>query len=356
MPKTRTRLTRPKKPKKSTSKSKECADPSGPTEREWESMKVFRTFVVKDDEKKQYQFMTGKTAFILPTDVEPGTEADDCDFWIGKIKDIRARGDDPSEVWVRVQWYWSPEEVAEKVRSFDATKCSKYERLLSNSYDFVHSSCFDGLIDVMKYDEQDLEQRPIRPESFFYRYTYDCHKGIIKPSAEGKCICNKPYDPVEDEFMHMCVRKGCRKWYHRDCLLKRNWVATPLAGSSHMRAQLFEKTLPDDSPEIPTIKLSRGHPGKDGLQNSDLSYSDIPKELLTLARSPIARGAGMESVVGNAASVIEARRIVCAATRADNPELVPEYWKERVSISGLSASRRIIEDVNLLCPECGGPV
>jgi len=98
------------------------------------------------------------------------------EFWVGKIRHIRIRGSasDP-EVWVRVQWYWSPSEVATLIKSFDGSACGRRERLFSDHYDFVSSLCFSDITAVKKYREDDLEPEDISEIEFYMRYTLE-HK------------------------------------------------------------------------------------------------------------------------------------------------------------------------------------
>lgn len=78
-------------------------------------------------------------------------------------------------------------------------RLGEMELLYSNAEDLVHSTCFQGdsifssnmifrsflhlskqgLADIVKYDEYDVNQRPIDGDTFYWRYEYDSVKQRI---------------------------------------------------------------------------------------------------------------------------------------------------------------------------------
>ena len=78
--------------------------------------------------------MHNHNALILPHGISPEKTKDieDSEYWIGKIREIRAFSEDDvrysyrlicrtctdaTQVWIKVQWYYKPEDVASIVKS-----------------------------------------------------------------------------------------------------------------------------------------------------------------------------------------------------------------------------------------------
>jgi len=92
-------------------------DEGVPTEDEWKDMTSYQTFVVADDEEKDHIFRKGDVALLLPSFANPGQDEDmdENELWVAKIRDIRSRNNE--DVWVRVQWYYSADDVAAVIKS-----------------------------------------------------------------------------------------------------------------------------------------------------------------------------------------------------------------------------------------------
>jgi hypothetical protein len=125
--------------------------------------------------KRKKKLIATPSALILPVHVQPGEEIHEEEHWIGQIKEIRGRpalsgnADDPADIWALVEWFWSGEDVAEvlktlcvhnpsSVRPADsqlagASKpdhCAAFERLKSDTWDYVSSQCFNGAFFISK--------------------------------------------------------------------------------------------------------------------------------------------------------------------------------------------------------------
>jgi len=119
--------------------------PGAPTAHQWASMIPFGSFVVQDKTGQNTKFSQGDIVIIRPTGFS-GEDAQHLPLhkhWVAKIKEIRADGKN-IDVWTRVQWYWDGNDVHRLIKSFDKSRCAMYERILSDMYDLVHSSCFSG--------------------------------------------------------------------------------------------------------------------------------------------------------------------------------------------------------------------
>ena len=55
------------------------------------------------------------SAIILPNGRKVGEPIEMHEYWVGKIRDVRAR--ENADVWTYVQWYWSPQEIRTRVKS-----------------------------------------------------------------------------------------------------------------------------------------------------------------------------------------------------------------------------------------------
>ncbi|KAG6909731.1 hypothetical protein DXG01_015719 [Tephrocybe rancida] len=241
-------------------------DPSAPTDSEWKTMIIYESLLkaisVRDEDDEEHTFKKGDKV---------GQPLAQHDYWVGRIREVRAASD--GEVWTLVQWYWSPSEVSAQIKSFDEEPCSPYERLFSDNFDYVSSSAFDSVITMHKLNDGNLTQPYIPWDTFYTRYTFEHLTRVIsvrRSSAEpqtdedermtppqpnpGKytCFCNIPYapnsltppppssplnttarisvkgkgkakakDPVPraHTLMHYCPRPTCRRFFHASCLL-----------------------------------------------------------------------------------------------------------------------------------------
>ncbi|KAI5116718.1 hypothetical protein M0805_000827 [Coniferiporia weirii] len=375
-----------------------AGDPNSPSLNDWKDMKAYKSFVVKDVDEVLHTFPVGKYALILPAGCSPENSLDLHEHWVGKIKEIRSRGGDGTEVWTRVQWLWSAKDVSEQKKKFDMKPYGKMERFLSNMYDFVHSSCFQGLARVASFQEFSTGQVPIKEETFYYRSTYDFRTREVHAKPAATCICRVPYNPDDASAMHFCPRSTCNKWYHAPCLRKAGWTedaqtrkSSRADGTSPLdtapRYLQLERTRPETSvgdtqsprgshtsvmaidtstSQTPPLKRKRGRPKKGSqvqvIERSAVTFDRhafVPFALLALARSPIVRGAETElprSVVGNISLVLRAREMV--ANVVDNGGTVPDDWESSLHLIDEDAGAEVwaARDEGLLCPSCGGAV
>ncbi|GLB39938.1 hypothetical protein LshimejAT787_0704480 [Lyophyllum shimeji] len=222
MPRRAARLTLPKK--KPTNKKPKLAggDPAAPTDEEWERMVEYGSFIVRDEEGDEHTFKRGDVAMVLPHGVSPGDPIEPYDYWVAKIREVRLRTQ--QDVWTKIQWYWSGQEVHGAVKSFDDKACGRYERIFSDHFDYVSTSAFDAVTPMKKLNDSDIEQPHIPRGVFYTRYTFEYRARNIQPKPGlTTCLCLRPYapdDPAPLSLMHFCPRPACRRWFHARCLLR----------------------------------------------------------------------------------------------------------------------------------------
>ncbi|KZT28278.1 hypothetical protein NEOLEDRAFT_909545 [Neolentinus lepideus HHB14362 ss-1] len=335
--------------KKSTVKTN--SNHGAPSDAEWEKMDratAFKDNVVSNEDNADSEtFRKGDTAILLPYPTKPDDPLPLHDFWVAKIRGIRhrvVRG--RPDVWVRIQWYYSPNDVKAIIKSFDASKCGKYERIFSDDFVTVSSSCFSDLVTVKEYVDSNLDQQDICANEFYMRYDLEHKARIIHPKHIGTCLCGIPYNPDRD-LMHLCPRPSCRRWYHRVCLVNQGCVENNTTKRGREDRLL---ALSPDSDEsfplaayknpVPVPAHSRGKctvtskgrgKGKSIVHVTPLET--LPEELVEIARLPIIKGAKAGGIVGNVRGVVAARRMVYAAL--EGRELVPEEWEELVTCMAL---------------------
>ncbi|KAJ2915734.1 hypothetical protein MD484_g4661, partial [Candolleomyces efflorescens] len=177
----------PRKPRRQTKALPTTVqDHALPTPEEWEKMKTFACFAVTDDDDELHKFMRGSTATVLPHHYPPGADFPEHEYWVVKIREIRGvihDEDDTNDVWAKVQWYYAPEDVAGVVKSFDTSACSPYERIFSDHFDFVSSESFNETITIPELNDEDIEQKYIRPDVFFTRYTIERQSRRLKTDS-----------------------------------------------------------------------------------------------------------------------------------------------------------------------------
>ncbi|KAG9313767.1 hypothetical protein JVU11DRAFT_6126 [Chiua virens] len=284
------------------------------------------------------------------TDTDPTEE-----YWIGKIRNIRA--DSPNDVYVQVQWYWAPHEVAEVIKSFDPTKCGKYEKLISNNFDIISVHCIAEHVNVKYFDETGIYQEPIDDGEWFYRYEflYDGRKVTPKVTHLACPICKVPYVPGTDKILHFCPRPNCLKFYHQACLVKHGYVEKTRKHRVLETWPDVDRTVPledfETHPGPPKKKQRRNHatPRK----NINESIAGLPEELLKAANQQIIRGAQGSGVVGNTTPVCAARRLIWKTLNEGG--VLSDDWEKHIDISG--ASVETDEQLpNCTCPSCYSPI
>ncbi|KAJ7173070.1 hypothetical protein C8R43DRAFT_978383 [Mycena crocata] len=373
----------PKKARKSN-RAALGREKNAPTSEEWAAMQTYKTFQVTDEDEKEHSFSKNDIVQVLPHNYKVGDPIEWDQYWICRIKDVRANSE--TNVWVQVEWFYSPQDAAQKSPTFDAAHCGRHELLQSNHMDCVSSSVFDGMAVVKHYDETSLNPTDILREEFFYRYTLDLQDNSISPDTRATCSCNSPYSPSDTtsgSLMHFCPKSTCQKYYHSRCIAPEE----TLPADTRDRALLlcdpdtgvqFQLATPLNAADVEPPKKRRR--ASEGVSITSTIHAGekvllaaLPPALVRAATQPIVRGGAFTAggVVGNIAVVRAAQRIVCAALRDNNGSdgwegEMPDGWQSKAEVVLRNTGRRrkgkgrnaqvgpVLLALN--CPACGGPI
>lgn len=150
--------------------------------------------------------------------------------------------------------------------------------------------------------------------------------------------------------MHFCPR--CQMSYHASCLTNNDWIEDQSVRPGKLPRDIrFERSLETASAEYAMLPSLNQHlnPSTAKLK-LNVTYSSLPRDLLLLARSPIARGGPEHGVAGNIFPVMRARALIYDALMADKS--IPKNWREDVSTNLSKVQAWIAEDSKFLCPNC----
>ncbi|KAG8216004.1 hypothetical protein J3R82DRAFT_7996 [Butyriboletus roseoflavus] len=314
----------------------------------------YGSFIIEDSDHEEHTFSKDDMAYIQHRDLGSDVVVPEEDYWIGIIKEIRA--DSPGDdVWVRVQWFWSPQEVAEVIKSFDPTLCGKYEKLFSDNFDILSVHCFVAHVDVKRFDQRSIYQACIGEDEWFIRYDFQYAGRRINPKATHVAcpICRVPYTPGEEKLLHFCPRPNCRTFYHQSCLVEHGYVG--LARPHH-----FLETWPDvdRTVSLEDICCGTGPPRK--RQKKDPSASKekrdplagFPELLVAIAGQQIIRGTQGGGIVGNITPVCAARQLIFKTLREDG--VIPDDWETTIDVSAAFTNTDNLP--NCTCPNCYSPI
>ncbi|KAF8635562.1 hypothetical protein AX15_000212 [Amanita polypyramis BW_CC] len=355
-----------------------------PTDEEWVGMIGYQSFVVTDEEGGEHTFRRGDVALILPYHVVPddAEDLDDSEFWVAKIRDIRARPD--QDVWVKVQWYYSPSDAARAINSLWALLSRTVAGCYIHLFFLNYQATREHAENTKEYFQTTLTMftsiasvKHIGTGQFYYRYNFEYSTRKLQPKQNTFACpqCDEIYSPDDSDannLMHFCPRPSCRKFYHQGCL-------DVIRGEKHSSRTLqLITTWPDTDEKLSLSELlsprkqslGRFRPGGVPRQRKttssvvvDLDPDDVisgflglfPDELIRVAEQPIVRGAAFTAggVAGNISYVALARRMIYEALHGSS---VPDDWPAHIVVSKsvvdlkIGAKKRTIP--GLVCPEC----
>lgn len=316
-----------------------------PTDSEWKTMQNFASFVVADEEGNPHEFSVHQTAFILPEGVLPDILHHPTAYWIGKIKQIRARNDE--DVWALVQWYWSPQEVNSVIKSFDVSGCGQYERIMSDYYDYVSTASFCDHATVMRYDERAVDQKVFDSDHFYCRFDLEYRARRILPSIKSiACCCGVCYNPDRDPVMHFCPSPGCRAAYHQECLRRPKGKLDSTA-----RDRKLIENWPDTDKPLSIEDLASSRPCRKRRKGPSIPdpLDQFPDALVKAAQQQIVKGVQAGGVVGNVKAVVAARQLIYCSLLKGSP--LPTDWKDKIDVkAAISPDRK--STLVFVCPQC----
>ncbi|ESK92283.1 phd finger transcription [Moniliophthora roreri MCA 2997] len=228
-------------------KVKKDANYPVPTDEEWKAMKIFTRLKLNDDEGQTYLFKVSDCVTVLPPDApqsKDGTSPPLSKMWVARIEGIRQQEHD-GEVWLKVRWFYTPEDAKRVIKNFDTTLCGHHERLISSHHDIIHSTTIDELIEVkclVGGGTAIIKEPPINSEDVYYRYNLEIARKQLKadysirPKLSESCgLCCKPYAPPDSEYacgeesegnlteMRFCPRASCFEAFHVSCLYDKGY-------------------------------------------------------------------------------------------------------------------------------------
>ncbi|KIY64542.1 hypothetical protein CYLTODRAFT_99312 [Cylindrobasidium torrendii FP15055 ss-10] len=157
---------------------------------------------------------------IVPQEKHPEQATD---FWVAKVRAIRSPPKENRNLWLKVQWYYHPIDVAQHVSK--ATSLSlgysshKNEFIFSDHFDIISFHSVERTIPVYRYVETSFAPPNIPADGLWSRYDYELKTRTLMPnppSADCDTLKCGAYQP--DTEMRMCPRERCMRWWHVRCL------------------------------------------------------------------------------------------------------------------------------------------
>ncbi|KAJ7216427.1 hypothetical protein GGX14DRAFT_518118 [Mycena pura] len=299
----------------------------------WDGMVQKGSFTLTNEDGDELRVKLNDVAAICPQGMSPEEDMALDQYWMGKVHDIRSTPDGKvrfqwkdgtvgsyssatsRQVWVQINWYYSPRDINEKIQTFNPSHCAKQERIYSHHSDIVSAFTFNDIVRMVDFLEDDPQQAPILRDAFFCRYFFDAYPSALAVHQYTLCdvhgasnarktlemstciICDEPYNPDDsdpDRVMHWCPRLQCCRGYHRGCLIDNACHGVSASRDAVIRARLANTADTDTLFVLPDTRTMS---------------SVIPAQLMHLAAQPIMRG-GTHGVAGNVAAVVRARRVV----------------------------------------------
>ncbi|KAK0205426.1 hypothetical protein DFS33DRAFT_1328241 [Desarmillaria ectypa] len=329
-------------------------DPDTPSQAQFMSWNKFGRFVMPDADGVGHHIKVNDNVLVWPQGrtIDETLKMDE--YWLARVRDIRSSEDIPEDVWVLAQWYYSPRDVADVIKSFDPEACGRHERIFSDHYDFIHSTTIDGIATIKQYNDGDMEQGAIDRDTYWCRYAFEREARTLAPKPSDSCICQCPYDPDDDTVvMHFCPRPSCRKTYHQSCLVKEKFKeqVTP-----DRPLRLLLSSPDSDEPFVVPVRRSARLKKTQPERMIEELLEGLPDELVKVAKQPMVKGAKypLGGIVGNITWVSRARRLVYNALSGFG---VPDDWKDSIDCSKAIVKfkdRNVIPA--LICPQCESPI
>jgi len=311
-----------------------------PTTAEWNSMKSYGSFTILDHDQRPHVFHIGDNIFVLPTlpDKESSNLPDE-DLWIAKIDAIRAQAS--HNAWMRVQWYYHPDELSSSIKSFQSRFCGTRERILSTHYDLIPTISCNGEVNVVEFKES-VTMDDIPEDTFYYRLKYHVKRQGKRPAKKLitpftlSCFCREPYGP-DLHIMRLCIK--CERWFHKDCLK----LKPPINKSPNQMAHICHP------PEQQVSDVSELHFSS----LSTREQTEILSAVRMLAQQPVARGKHF-GVSGNCRYVCRARHLLNRLPADSKTCTIPPDWKQYLGLS--SGREKPCTEAWRICPTCGSSI
>lgn len=293
--------------------------------------------------------------------------------WIGRIQ--QAKADNANEVWLRVFWFYWPEELPMGVQQYHGQS----ELILSNYTDIIDANAISGMAEVSHWDEFKDEEEP-HLTALYWRQTYNLTK--VGPTKKGglsalrkHCICRQEYNP--DKTMFKCSKSAtCGSWNHLECLEKelRSDLSTRLKKQTlksylDKRAATYEKeqrekqrslgnTIAVGIASVATRAISAMHRIEgtvSDVDNNDDTSFDADNALLT----PSKRKKNAATNVGPASDATAAKNLqISVSTAGSGTEDGDEAVIAEIRLLPPSTGEKDVNEwvVKLDCLKCNKPL
>lgn len=269
---------------------------------------------------------------IVPQEKHPEQSTD---FWIAKVRAIRSPTKKNRNLWLKVQWYYHPVDVAQHVPKATSVALTysthKNEFIFSDHCDIISFHSVERTVPVYRYVERSLAPPDIPADALWSRYDYELKtRTLMPPPPSADCeiqVCGAYNAQVE---MRMCPRERCMRWWHVKCL-----VVIADASDDDVLIQRVLSSLSGDERDV-----DEGHLRK----VLATPPPDISPDILATACLPIMRGAA-HGLTGNVRKVVEAReRIYDVTERIPSDSTAKRKGKGDL---GLEVEGAVFE-----CPRC----
>ncbi|KAG1829887.1 hypothetical protein DFJ58DRAFT_875000 [Suillus subalutaceus] len=176
----------------------------------------------------------GETITIFPDDSRAVAEKDGSlpimSYWYGKITKICLKPQGQThDVWLEIQWFYRKVDL-EDVGVNLAQSMGDYELVLSDHKSFVDITCVEDHAMILSYNEGDLSQLEIPPETLYHRWNINItfvksrkdvrirSVNLNNPQRATQCRCNNCDHELYCPSIAQRYCRKCRQWFNDECL------------------------------------------------------------------------------------------------------------------------------------------
>ncbi|KAG2354874.1 hypothetical protein BDR07DRAFT_1381928 [Suillus spraguei] len=225
----------------------------------------------------------GESVAIFPDDARAVPNEDGSlptmSYWYGKVAKIYLKPQGQTHnVWLDIQWYYRRIDL-EDIGVYLAESMGEYELVLSDYISLIDMNCIEDHARIISYDEGDLGQHPMLPETPYHRWNieikfrasrkdvhiHSMHLSNTQRASQCRCdTCDyKLYCP---SISQQYCRK-CKQWFNHECLeaLERRTDRVP---DARLPVEYGDIELEGDFLAMLTMPICRG--GQFGVVGSDM--------------------------------------------------------------------------------------